>query len=713
MRIKSLPRRAVSFALPFLSVTTALVAGAQDPAQSDDEIPEIIVTSDFRPSELQSLPASLTVMSTDSIQARAAQHLEDIINLAPNVNFSGGSSRVRYFQIRGIGERSQFQEPVNPSVGFIIDDIDFSGIGTGATMFDVEQVEVLRGPQGTRYGANALAGLINIKTKAPSDSFEANVEASLADYNTGSLGLAVGGPLLQDSLLGRVAVQQYKSDGFTENTFLNRDDTSERGELTVRGRLRWLASDTLSVDVTAMHLDVDNGYDGFSFESDRKTRSDEPGRDKQKTSAVSVKADWEINDAVELVSSLTYADSDLFYGFDEDWAFKDFDPEGYSSTDNYERERSTYSAELRLLSGDAGKLFGGSTDWVVGLYHLAKRESLLREHTFDALFSSDYDTDNTAVYGQLQSALSERLTLTTGLRVELWEADYKDSSALPPNRLNETLYGGKLGLDYQLSDSQLLYASVSRGYKAGGVNNDGQLAGSDAKLDFETEFLWNIETGVKSSWLDRRLQSRVAAFYSERKDQQVKSSFVIPRDVNDANSVPEFIDFIANAASGENYGVEAELNWQAGESVQLFANFGLLRATFDEYFAPPTDRDPEGLDLSGRDQAHAPHYQFAFGGQYEFAPGWHARAEVEGKDKFYFSDRHDAQSNAFQLLHLRLGYRASKWSVALWARNLFDEDYEVRGFGSFGNDPRNGYAVGTYTQLGEPRMVGLTANLDL
>lgn len=706
---KSFRPRAVYFTL----LCAAGLPATQSIARNAEEIPEIIVTTDFRPSELQNLPASLTVLSAESIQARAAQHLEDIINLAPNVNFSAGSSRARYFQIRGIGERSQFQEPVNPSVGFIIDDIDFSGIGSGATLFDVEQVEVLRGPQGTRYGANALAGLINIKTKAPGDTLESRIEASLANYATSSLGLAAGGPLVEGSLLGRLAVQQYRSDGFTDNTFLDRDDVNERDELTVRGRLRWLASDDLSVDVSAMRIDIDNGYDGFSLDNNRETRSDEPGRDQQTTNALSIKADWEISDALQLMSSVSYANSDLLYGYDEDWTYTGFHPDGYTSTDNYERERTTYSAELRLLSGDAGKLFAGSTDWVIGIYHLAKRESLDRQQTFNPLFSSDYDTDNTAVYGQLQSALSDRLTLTSGLRLERWEADYKDSSALPPNSPNESLYGGKLGLDFQLGDSQLLYASISRGYKAGGINNDGQLIDTRAKLDFATELLWNIETGVKSTWLDKRLQSRVSAFYSKRKDQQVKSSFVIPRDVNDPNSVPQFIDFIANAARGENYGLEAELNWQVGAGLQWFANLGLLRATFDEYLAPATQADPDGLDLSGRDQAHAPRYQFALGGQYDFASGWHVRMEVEGKDEFYFSDRHNAQSGAYQLVHLRLGYSAAAWSVALWTRNLFDKDYDVRGFGSFGNDPRNGYEVGTYTQLGEPRVVGITANWDL
>ena len=148
---------AIALATPLLAATSLA-----------NTIEEIIVTGDFRDVELQKMPASVTVMTAEDIERRSAQHLEQLLALAPNVNFSGGSSRTRYIQIRGIGERSQFASPINPSVGTIIDDVDFSGIGSAGTLFDVERVEILRGPQGTRYGANALAGIIAITSTAPS-----------------------------------------------------------------------------------------------------------------------------------------------------------------------------------------------------------------------------------------------------------------------------------------------------------------------------------------------------------------------------------------------------------------------------------------------------------------------------------------------------------------------------------------------------------------
>jgi len=675
-------------------------AGITSAAAPSKKLEEVIVSADFRPAELQSISASLTVMTDELIRARSAQHLEDLLNLAPNVNFASGSSRARYFQIRGIGERSQFSQPINPSVGFIIDDIDFSGIGTAATMFDVDQVEVLRGPQGTRYGANALAGLINVRTKAPTEQLDVSIQGSIADYNTRSLGAAIGGPLIGDKLLGRLAVQQYKSDGFIENTYLNRDDTNDRDELTARGKLRLLASDDLMFDISLLHVDIDNGYDVFSLENDRHTRSDEPGHDRQRTTALGVNMNWSLNDAVRMEALVSVADTDSEYNYDEDWTYVGFDPLEYSSFDSYKRDRNSYSMEARLLSDEAGKIFNGTTDWVVGVYHFSKDEDLLREYTyFAADFSSDYETENTAIYGQFDVAINEKLTFIAGLRFEQWEADYQDSDALQVDT-DEDLWGGKLGLDFHLDDNHLVYGSFSRGYKAGGVNTDGTLPVE--QRSFDTEYLWNLEGGIKSSWMDSSLYTQVSVFYAKREDQQVKGSFAVLR----MDGSTEFIDYVANAAKGKNYGLEAELNWQASNELQVFASFGLLRTSLDDYITP------DGDDISGRDQAHAPRYQFALGGEYAFVSGWYLRAEFEGKDEFYFSDRHDEQSSSYELLNARIGYRAGQWSVALWGRNLTDEDYQTRGF-AFANDPRDGYTSGGYQQLGEPRLIGLTVDWKL
>jgi iron complex outermembrane receptor protein len=670
---------------------------------SEVELPAMVVSADFRANTAQETPISLTTIDSGDIQSRGAEHLEDVLNMAPNVNFSSGASRGHYFQIRGMGERSQFASPINPSVGLVIDDIDFSRSGAAATLFDVEQIDILRGPQGTAYGANALAGLITLKSKDATEDLDVHFESTIAEYNTRSVGLAVGGPLIENTLLGRFAIHTNKSDGYTENKFLNKDNTNNRDETTIRTNLKWLATDKLTLSLKYLHLDIDNGYDAFTFDNSRNTLSDQPGRDSQKTNAFSLRADWDISSAVRMESILSHSNSDLEYSFDEDWSYDgQFNAAlfPYSSFDQYQRDRNNDSVEFRLLSNKDGRIFNGSTDWVIGFYYAAQDEDLVRNYTYlTEVFTSRYDTKNTAVYGQFDSALTEKLTLITGLRVEYWQADYLDSNSINADP-NETLYGGKLGLNYQFTPELLAYTSLSRGYKAGGVNTDGRLPNS--ALGFDTEYLWNLEAGLKSSWLDDTLNTNINVFYAQRKDQQVQSSLLTVRP----DLSTEFVGYLTNAAEGENMGIEAELDWLVTNDWRLFANLGLLRATFEEY------EDPNGIDVSGRDQAHAPKYQFAAGTEYYIGQNWTLKANVEGKDGFYFSDRHNVKAKSYALANASIEYAIESWRVNLWGRNLFDKDYAVRGFGSFGNNPGNGYITETYTQQGEPRVIGLTLSYD-
>ncbi len=691
-----LPRKLL-LALAISSALSAGSAAAEDAKPT--ELNAISVSADFRPSDLLDTAVSVSTVDELQIEDRAAQHLEDVINLVPNVNFASGSNRARYFQIRGIGERSQFKAPINPSVGLIIDDVDLSGIGGAATLFDIKQIEVLRGPQGTRYGASALAGLINMVSEEPSETVEAKVQATIADYNTRSLGVAAGGPLVEGKLLGRIALHKNTSDGYIHNSFLDRDDTNNRDELTARGRLRWLASDDLTVDLTLMHIDVDNGYDTFTLDDiPYETQSDQPGRDTQKTDAASVNIKWDANRKVQVESILAYSKTDAEYSYDEDWSHVGLHPDEYSSFDQYLRDYENRSVEMRMLSSKDGRIFNDRSDWVVGFYHAKKSQDLTRHYTYLAgPFTSQYDTQLDAVYGQLDTALNEQMTLITGLRYESWQADYTDSDNADIST-DEGLWGGKLALEYRMDEQRMVYGSLSRGFKAGGVNTDGSLP-ADAR-DFGTEYLWNLETGIKAESADKTLQSRIAVFYGKRKDQQVKSSFVIPR----ADGSTEFVDFIDNAAEGKNYGLEAEVDWLPADDWHLFANLGLLRTSFDKY------TDPNGIDVEGRDQAQSPRYQFAVGGDYYINDNWSVQASVEGKDGFYFSDRHNAKSDAYALLNASVSYTVDNWRFSLWGRNLTDEQYATRGFGSFGNDPRNGYVTETYTQLGEPRIVGLSAS---
>ena len=139
-----------------IAITTAMTSPMIWAEVTPADLPSMIVSADFRPNDAHDTPVSLTTIDKDTIDSRGAQHIEDVLNLAPNVNFSSGASRGQFFQIRGIGERSQFSAPLNPSVGLLIDGIDFSRTGGAATLFDIESVEILRGPQGTKF-RNPLA----------------------------------------------------------------------------------------------------------------------------------------------------------------------------------------------------------------------------------------------------------------------------------------------------------------------------------------------------------------------------------------------------------------------------------------------------------------------------------------------------------------------------------------------------------------------------
>ena len=675
------------------------ITGASALANAEP-IPEIIVTADFRQHTTMETPGSVTVVTGEAIKSRAAQHFEDIILSIPNVNYAGGTNRARFFQIRGIGERSQFVDPVNPSVGVLIDDVDFSGAGTIATLMDVRQVEVLRGPQGTRYGANALAGLINIATNNPVDEFELALKLSLATYNSRTFGLMLNNPLTEN-LQGRLVIESHKSDGYIENDFHRSDDTNGRDEFTLRGKLAWQLQDNWHLGMTLARVKVDNGYDAFSLDNTRHTLSDEPGFDTQDSRYLSLKSQWQFNTLV-LEALLNRADSDIDYGYDEDWTYTGFHVDGYTATDAYLRERETTSAEFRLVSTEEASWFGGTTDWVVGLYLLLSDESLHRSYTYlPGDFFSDNDFDTRAVFAQLDTRLTDTLILHTGLRFEQREAAYKDSLgvAFSPD---DNLWGGRVALEYLISDNTMTYASIARGYKAGGFNTDGSL---DADLrTFDEEYLIEYEAGIKMLLASGRVQLQVAAFYDARHDQQIKNTIARQRDDKSTG----FIDYNDNAARGTNKGIELDISYQLSDAFRVTGNLGWLRARFDQ-FSYATKNGV--VDLGGRDQAHAPRYMYSLSLQYERGP-WFASLTTDGKDAFYFSDRHSVKSDRYGLYHASVGHAADWGKVTLWARNLTDEDYTIRAFGSFGNNPRKEYVTEPYFQYGEPRIVGVTAEFD-
>jgi outer membrane receptor protein involved in Fe transport len=680
-------------------------------SKSEQPLEEIVVTATLQAVPLEETPGSVTVLTAQELRDAGLQHFEDVLPLVPNLNWAADTARPRYFQIRGIGELQQYQGAPNPSVGFLIDDIDFSGLGTAATLFDVDHIEVLHGPQGTLYGANALAGLIYVRSADPADSFGGRAEFDVGDYNQRSYGAVLTGPVSALDSAFRLAVQRYTSDGFYHNAYLGRSDTDSRDELTVRGKWRFEPNDLWRIDATLLRAQIDNGYDAFAIDNSRTTESDHPGVDRQYSTGASARVNYLGLAPATLTTIATYADTTVNYGFDGDWGNPIlWAPYTYDYTEYQVRHRSTRSLEFRLSDAPAGSDRGFS--WLVGVYAFELRETLTDTSAgiyidpFDAtqnaqsytVVSSGYRSRNGAVYAQLDGDLSERARWSLGLRGERHTSSYHDTTTnldAPTTANNfgpsDNLWGGHASVDFAVADGQHVYALISRGYKAGGFNLSPGLPVN--QLQFGPESVLNLEVGHKARLNDGRFEIDTSLFYMVRHNEQL-----ITGEQLDPNNPNTFVFYTGNAPSGHNYGLESTLDWAATPSLNVGASLGLLQTLYHGFVQ-------NGETLPDRALPHAPPWQAAINATWRDARGYFARLDLTGMGAFFYDlPPNNTRSSAYGLLNAKLGWEKERWEVYLWGRNLLDKNYTVRGF-YFGDEPPD-FPNKVYTQLGEPRNFG-------
>jgi len=679
---------------------------------NDQPLDEVVVTATLRSVPLEETPGSVSVLSGATLRDAGQQHFEDVLPLVPNLNWAGDTSRPRYFQIRGVGELQQYQGAPNPSVGFLIDDIDFSGLGSAATLFDVDHIEVLHGPQGTLYGANALAGLIYVKSADPSDTFGGRAELDVGDYNERSYGAVLTGPVSSLDSAFRLAVQKYTSDGFYHNAYLGRSSTDNRDELTVRGKWLFEPNDAWRVELTVLRAQIDNGYDAFAIDNSRTTESDHPGVDRQYSTGLSARSTYSGLGSATLTTIATYADTKVNYGFDSDWGNPVlWAPYTDDFTEDQLRHRSTRSLELRLADTPTHSAHGVS--WLFGVYAFELRESLtdttagIYVDPFDAtqntdslsVISSEYRSRNGALYGQLDGNFSERARWSVGLRGERHTSRYNDTTTNldAPTTANhfgpaDNLWGGQASLDYRVAEGQHVYALIARGYKASGFNLSPGLPAN--QLQFGPESDLNFEVGHKAQMSDGRVRIDTSLFYMMRHNEQLLTSEQL-----DPNNPNTFVFFTGNAKSGFNYGLESTATWAASKRLELGGSLGLLQSRYHGFVQ-------NGVTLPDRALPHAPPWQAAVNATWRDPRGPYARLDVTGMGSFLYDlPPNDTRSSAYGLVNGKLGWDTSRWEAYLWGRNLLNKNYTVRGF-FFGDEPPD-FANKLYVQLGEPRNWGV------
>jgi iron complex outermembrane recepter protein len=713
------PQSRLFWPLAASCLLTQLAAAGGDTQQADDTtLQEIVVTATLRSTSIMELPQSVTVLDQETLRSAGVQHFEDVLGQIPDLNWASGTSLPRFFQLRGIGEVEQYQGAPNPSVGFLIDDIDFSGVGMPATLFDTQQIEVLRGPQGTTYGANALAGLISVRTVDPGTDFVLNSEITGATYDTRAAGLVIGDGRADGSLGWRFVAQQYLSDGFRHDEYLDENSTNGLNEGTFRGKVHWQVTDALQADLTLMHVNIDDGYDAWSIYNTYTTYSNEPGRDAQLSNGAALRLIADLGGA-QLRSVTSTASSKIVYSFDGDWgndpfwlATTGFAPYDYFQSDN--RQRRTFAEDLRLIGDPSNELFG-RLRWLAGAYVLRLTESDKQMFTWDAYdaapnggpgagssgLNSQYGATNVALYGSLDADVGTRSTLSGGLRVEQRSADYSDSADVTtpfPDERNHMI-GGNLSWSRSTGDGEHVYVTVARGYKGGGFNIGSGILSE--QREFGPESLWSAETGLKFARSDSPLQLQADVFYMLRDNMQVYLSEQLQQ-----NNPLNYVFYTQNASKGENYGLESEVSYRIDSRWQISGSGSLLRTRY---------MDVGGLfstlDLDGRAQPFAPSYKVSAAVEYHHPTGLFARFDVSAIGSFYYYTSDAQASKAYNLENARVGYQHGSWTISAWARNLFDARYAQNGF-YFGLIPPN-FPNQSFLQLGDPRQVGITVNYQL
>ena len=677
------------------------------------DIEEIIVKGDWREINVLEEDSSIVILNNQIIESQPIKHFENLSYLIPNLNFAASDSRARHFQIRGIGERSGYERTPNSAVGFLIDDIDYSGQGGIATTFDVDQIEVHRGPQGSRIGSNALAGLIYIKTKEPTEVFEGSSEITLGTYGTRNAGIAFGGPTqFNQDITYRVALRSDYSDGFRKNLFLGKSNTSKKDEDTYRLKLNWKLRDKTTLKFLITQIDLDDPADIWTIDGSLNTLSDRPGMDSQKTNAYSMKIFHGFT-GYEFQSITSITDTDVILSYDADWGnAKSHAPYTYDYFSETLRDRETFSQELRLVSDELDFNSNRNTEWVLGISYFDVKEVNFKNddgvygdpsdpfgpYGSQSSSSSNFSSDNLSIFGNIDYFLDEFTKLSIGARWEDYQSNYYDSFGESFNP-NDQMSGGKISLNKNLSDVANIFISVARGFNQGGFNLNLGLApdSKNTNLYYDPEFLTNYEVGFNAQLFDAKTNIAAVIFYSDREDQQVLISTQV--DPTDPNT---FSFLTQNAAEGTNRGLELNIDVQLMESLNFFARLGLLRTEINNWKSRP--------DLEGRAQAHAPKKSYAFGMNWSITNRASLSVDVVGKSGFYYSDSHNNQSKSYSLTNINFDYLIGGWTYSIWARNIFDEYYSVRGF-YFGNEAPD-FKDTLYERHGDPRHVGLSVRYD-
>ncbi len=705
--LKKIPKAAALLLAVFLGLAFFVLPGLA--AQNETTLETITVTADKREENVQKVTTAVTVLTDVDIEDMGIESTQEIWQYVPNLSTANEATRDYFTRVRVRGlSNTAFGDP---AVSLFIDDVSYSGVSAFDTaLFDIQRIEVLKGPQGTLYGKNTEGGAINIITRAPANVFEGKVGLKAGNFNEKGISGVLNGPVVKDKLFLRLSGLISVRDGYVENTF-NGEDIDSHDTTLANAGLLFTPTEKLDFNLNfRIHdFDDDGGWpvvpmDRGQFQAmtgimlnefEGTTNYSGEASAKSKAGSLRVRCKAEL---FELVSISAYRDMDNQNVLDAD-----FTPlEVYNGFNSVTSD--SISQEIRLQSRVEKTAF----KWLAGAYYGKDEKKYDFGYILGPVGASMYegvpagavdaqnaeiDSEDMAVFGQGSIRFfNEALGLTAGLRYEhsrrTLDHDHTfmgapTAASIRGEESTNSELLPKLALDYRINPNNMVYSSVARGYKAGGFAyavDDPNQAG------FYPEISTALELGIKNEFPELGLRLNAAAFYTKVDDYQDRVQV-------DAMTVLQ-----ANVSEADMYGFELEAAWKLTTSLSVNGFIGYTHARYGEYIDPMT-----GENYQDNTVAAIPEYDSGLFLEYRNPWGLFARGEIQHIGSMYFDRTNNQKQGSYTLCNMKIGYERENWDVYLSAKNLTNEQYFVEGYDV-------GMGFGYMGAVGAPRTVSLTFN---
>ncbi len=641
---------------------------APEAAVADDRTNTIVVTARRREESLIDVPESISVFTAQTIEDAEIDEAADFAQLTPGVvvqqGFQGGDRPIIVF--RGVGQIGGNA----PSVVLLSDGVYLpAGDPLRNQLFDIERIEVVKGPQGALYGRDTIGGVINVITREPENYSEFSGRASYGSGDEMNLAGAISVPIVDDSLFFRLSGSYLKADGFFENA--NGTDQDFREEFFTRARLIW-DTEPVKVDFRASFNGFENGYNSGFLSADASTYLDDVGGllgvvdlddgfNERDVFDAALKLDIDIGFAT-LTSISQYVNSRQTLRQDADFSLAP----GLQIVRTTDTDYSALSQELRLVSPAEDRL-----RWIVGAFYEdnqtefdTRDEEILVGLGLLGGSANETTGSRTGIFGQLDFDLTERLTLSGAMR---YDKDTQEQLVLgigpvaAPTRQETSQYSPKLSLTYEFSEDVTGYVNYGEGFRSGGFD-------AASSLPFGAELLESYEIGLKTDMLGGRLRATLAAFQIDYANQQVAVLITDPNTGNLTTSTE-------NLGESELRGIEFSLNATPIDGLDLFANF--------DYLDTEIKNDPDPTVI-GNQTPFRTEYTLSLGGQYR-APITDGldlvlRGEWYRQGPQTWNKANTLVQEAYDLVSVRAAIETERWSLAVSGENIFDEEFNDQIF---------------------------------